>query len=256
MVFVELALIVIGALGILFGRLIQAALSRQRELLADASAVQFMRNPAGLAGALKKIGSAGSKIESAHAGEASHMFFENDLGKPLFGMMATHRRWSNAFAPLIRTGTASSPRSALPLAWNDAGRQAEQGNRPGTLPGLKPRWRPDGLRRGRFAGGTAVGVPFSTEPAVQGKAEQVPRGTGARCRRGALRVAGGLRREPAAEPACRVKAARFPALQTSLPVEKREPSLTPPVTRRRALGSQVRPQLSGLATPAESQTPM
>jgi Zn-dependent protease with chaperone function len=90
LVFVGLALIVIGALGILFGRLIQAALSRQRELLADASAVQFTRNPAGLAGALKKIGSAGSRIESAHAGEASHMFFENGLGKPLFSMMATH----------------------------------------------------------------------------------------------------------------------------------------------------------------------
>lgn len=90
MVLVGLALIVIGALGILFGRLIQAALSRQRELLADASAVQFTRNPAGLAGALKKIGSAGSRIESAHASEASHMFFENGLGKPLFGMMATH----------------------------------------------------------------------------------------------------------------------------------------------------------------------
>lgn len=90
MMFVGLALMVIGALGILFGRLIQAALSRQRELLADASAVQFTRNPAGLAGALKKIGSAGSRIESAHAGEASHMFFENGLGKPLFSMMATH----------------------------------------------------------------------------------------------------------------------------------------------------------------------
>jgi Zn-dependent protease with chaperone function len=89
MLFVGLALIVIGALGILFGRLIQAALSRQRELLADASAVQFTRNPAGLAGALKKIGSVGSMIESGHAGEASHMFFENGLGQPLFGMMAT-----------------------------------------------------------------------------------------------------------------------------------------------------------------------
>lgn len=90
MMFIGLALIAIGALGVLFGRLIQAALSRQRELLADASAVQFTRNPAGLAGALKKIGSVGSKIHSAHAGEASHMFFENGVGQSLLGMMATH----------------------------------------------------------------------------------------------------------------------------------------------------------------------
>ena len=80
----------IGAVGVLFGRLIQAALSRQRELLADASAVQFTRNPAGLSSALKKIGSAGSKIDSAHAVETSHMFFENGLSKPLLGLMATH----------------------------------------------------------------------------------------------------------------------------------------------------------------------
>ncbi len=85
-----LALIVIGAIGMFFGRLIQAALSRQREFLADASAVQFTRNPAGLSGALQKIGGSGSKVESAHAGEASHMFFGNGMGKPFLGALATH----------------------------------------------------------------------------------------------------------------------------------------------------------------------
>ncbi len=85
-----LALIVIGAIGMFFGRLIQAALSRQREFLADASSVQFTRNPAGLSGALQKIGDAGSKVESAHAGEASHMFFGNGMGKPFLGALATH----------------------------------------------------------------------------------------------------------------------------------------------------------------------
>lgn len=85
-----LALIVIGAIGVFFGRLIQAALSRQREFLADASAVQFTRNPAGLSGALQKIGGVGSQVESAHAGEASHMFFGNGLGKPFLGALATH----------------------------------------------------------------------------------------------------------------------------------------------------------------------
>jgi Zn-dependent protease with chaperone function len=90
MMLLGVALLVIGALGVLFGRLIQAALSRQREMLADASAVQFTRNPAGLAGALRKIGSVGARIDSPHAGEASHMFFENGLGKPAFGWLATH----------------------------------------------------------------------------------------------------------------------------------------------------------------------
>lgn len=84
------ALILIGGIGMFFGRLIQAALSRQREFLADASAVQFTRNPDGLSGALQKIGSAGSKLESAHAGEASHMYFGNGMGKPFLGALATH----------------------------------------------------------------------------------------------------------------------------------------------------------------------
>ncbi|MGV8900434.1 MAG: M48 family metallopeptidase [Burkholderiaceae bacterium] len=90
MMLLGLALIVIGAIGVFFGRLIQAALSRQREFLADASAVQFTRNPAGLSGALQKIGSTGSRLVSAHAEEASHMFFGNGLKKSLFGAMATH----------------------------------------------------------------------------------------------------------------------------------------------------------------------
>jgi uncharacterized tellurite resistance protein B-like protein len=87
-----LALLVIGWIGVLFGRLIQAAVSRQRELLADASSVQFTRNPAGLAGALRKIGSLsyGSKLEAAHAEEASHMFFGNGMGESFFHLMDTH----------------------------------------------------------------------------------------------------------------------------------------------------------------------
>ena len=86
---VGLALIVVGWAGVFFGRLIQSAVSRQRELLADAAAVQFTRNSAGLAGALKKIGGLGdgSRIESPHAEEASHLFFANGLGNSLF---ATH----------------------------------------------------------------------------------------------------------------------------------------------------------------------
>jgi Zn-dependent protease with chaperone function len=76
---VGLALFVTGYLGVLFGRMIRAAVSRQREVLADASAVQFTRNPAGLAGALKKIGAAGSAIRDPKGEEVSHFFFASGL---------------------------------------------------------------------------------------------------------------------------------------------------------------------------------
>jgi len=80
----------VGGIGAIFARLIQAAVSRQREFLADASAVQFTREPAGLAGALKKIGgwNEGSSVRSPQALAVSHMFFaEGGLFK--WGM-ATH----------------------------------------------------------------------------------------------------------------------------------------------------------------------
>ncbi|MGJ8694837.1 MAG: M48 family metallopeptidase [Verrucomicrobiaceae bacterium] len=87
---IGLGLIVIGSIGVFFGRLIQAGISRQREFLADASAVQFTRNPSGIAGALKKIGglAGGNKIKTAKASEASHLFF-SDGGLFSFGL-ATH----------------------------------------------------------------------------------------------------------------------------------------------------------------------
>lgn len=72
-----LGMLVIGYTGIFFGNLIKAAVSRQREYLADAASVQFTRNPGGIAGALKKIGglSAGSRMSTASAKEVSHIFF-------------------------------------------------------------------------------------------------------------------------------------------------------------------------------------
>ena len=89
---VGFALILIGGIGVFFGRLIQAAVSRQREFLADAAAVQFTRNPDGIAGALKKIGgvSQGSQLKSAHAAEAGHLFFGNGLKLSFGGAFATH----------------------------------------------------------------------------------------------------------------------------------------------------------------------
>lgn len=88
-----LALLVIGGIGVFFARLIKSAVSRQREYLADAAAVQFTRNPTGLVGALKKIGGwlVGSRILSPAAEQASHMFFGNGLKPSLFeGLFSTH----------------------------------------------------------------------------------------------------------------------------------------------------------------------
>ena len=70
-------LAVVGFAGTFFGNLIKAAVSRQREFLADSSAVQFTRHPGGIAGALRKIGGfvTGSKVENPNAPQASHMFF-------------------------------------------------------------------------------------------------------------------------------------------------------------------------------------
>jgi Zn-dependent protease with chaperone function len=88
-----LVLLVIGYIGVFFGRLIQAAVSRQREFLADASSVQFTRNPGGITGALKKIGGlgeTGSRLSHAHAEELSHMFFGNGISKPFIGLLETH----------------------------------------------------------------------------------------------------------------------------------------------------------------------
>ncbi len=72
-----LALLAIGAIGVFFGRLIQAAVSRERESLADASAVQFTRQTSGIAGALKKIAviTEGSALQNPRRDEVRHMLF-------------------------------------------------------------------------------------------------------------------------------------------------------------------------------------
>ncbi len=87
-----LILMVVGYIGVFFGKLIKSAISRQREFLADAAAVQFTRNPSGLAGALKKINRlvAGSRIMSPHAEEASHFFFVNALSSSFMRLFSTH----------------------------------------------------------------------------------------------------------------------------------------------------------------------
>ena len=85
-----LALYIVGWIGVFFGNLIKAAVSRQREFLADASAVQYTRNPHGIAGALWKIGKFTSRLAHPRATEASHMFFGDGVGHAFLQLFATH----------------------------------------------------------------------------------------------------------------------------------------------------------------------
>jgi Zn-dependent protease with chaperone function/uncharacterized tellurite resistance protein B-like protein len=87
-----LAVWLIGSIGMFFGRLIQAAVSRQREFLADAAAVELTRNPDGLIGALRKVGGldVGGRVEHANAAEAAHLFFANGLSNPFASWFSTH----------------------------------------------------------------------------------------------------------------------------------------------------------------------
>ena len=86
-----LALMLIGYVGLFFGRLIKAAVSRQREYLADASAVQFTRNPDGIAEALIKIrNGVGSHLLSPKAEDMSHMCFGETLSYTFSRLLATH----------------------------------------------------------------------------------------------------------------------------------------------------------------------
>ncbi len=89
---VALAFLIFGSIGQLFARLIKASISRQREYLADAAAIQFTRYPEGIGGALKMIGSSatGSKVESPEGESLSHMFFANGLASHLGGFLSTH----------------------------------------------------------------------------------------------------------------------------------------------------------------------
>jgi len=87
---IGLAMVFAGLIGVFAGRIIQASVSRQREYLADASAVQFTRQTSGIAGALKKIAGlpAGSKIGNPREEEVGHMLFGS--GRSLSSLFATH----------------------------------------------------------------------------------------------------------------------------------------------------------------------
>jgi Zn-dependent protease with chaperone function len=122
---IGLILLAVGSLGVFFGKLIKSAVSRQREFLADASSVQFTRNPGGLANALKKVGSSGSRLDDPNAEDASHFFFANGLTESLFSWMSTHPpleerireldpQWDGKFIPVRLVRNETAPHAAQP----------------------------------------------------------------------------------------------------------------------------------------------
>lgn len=117
LVLLGLALLIIGYVGVFFARLIRAAVSRQREYLADASAVQFTRYPAGIAGALKKIGGLQqqSRIRDPHAEELSHLFFADAFAGSLVNWLATHPPLAERIRRLEPNFDGTFPRT-LPLS--------------------------------------------------------------------------------------------------------------------------------------------
>ena len=113
-------LLAIGYGGTFFGNMIKAGVSRQREYLADASAVQFTRDPSSIADALKKIGglSEGSVMTNRNADQASHMFFGN-VARRFTGLFSTHPpldkriraiepNWQGSFLQAEGSGFAAS----------------------------------------------------------------------------------------------------------------------------------------------------
>jgi Zn-dependent protease with chaperone function len=132
-----LAIMLLGYIGVFFGRLLQAAVSRHRERLADASAVQFTRNPTGLSGALIKIAgvSSGSRLVTPEVEEVAHMLFAAGLPR----LFATHPSIEERLKELNPAFRASELPALAAAAARDAQRlrQADASAAPSTPPPLR-----------------------------------------------------------------------------------------------------------------------
>jgi len=142
---VGLGLLVVGSVGLVFAKMIRSSVSRQREYLADAAAVQFTRYPAGIAGALKKIGglAQGSRIRDAHADECSHLFFGDAFHGAFFNLFATHPPLEKRIARLDPTFDGTFPKTR-PLVETEAALAPSPERKPlrrpaeGILPAVGP----------------------------------------------------------------------------------------------------------------------
>lgn len=109
-VIIGLALYVLGYLGVLFGNILRAAISRQRESLADASAVQYTRNPQGITMALLKIKQQGDAalMQNKHAEDVSHMCFSKARSISITDLFATHPKLEKRIAELDPDGSITA----------------------------------------------------------------------------------------------------------------------------------------------------
>ncbi len=109
-------LLILGYLGVFFGNLIKAAISRQREFLADASAVQFTRNPDSIGGALLKIGgyAYGSQLKNPRTEEASHLMFSNAMGHAFLSALSTHPPLEHRIKAILPHWDGKWPTVTLP----------------------------------------------------------------------------------------------------------------------------------------------
>lgn len=138
---------IIGSIGVFFGTLIKAAVSRQREFLADASSVQFTRNPDGIAGALMKIGDRGSAISQKSAAELSHMC----IGMPVFNFadfdwFSTHPPIEQRIEQILGPGSHHLVRERLKRA--AAAEPMPDGSVPGAFAGFAGAPEPQAWGRG------------------------------------------------------------------------------------------------------------
>jgi len=174
-----LAVMVLGYVGLFFGRLLQAAVSRQRERLADASGVQFTRNPQGLKDALIKIAAMpdGSVLMTPQAEQAAHMFFAEGLNRAF----ATHpplleriRELDPKFdeseiARVAAQMSAESPEVADVGARDFAGTRDYAGAAGGMpLAEGAAGFAPRAASRAAAVGGTAAGAAFASISALTG----------------------------------------------------------------------------------------
>ncbi len=177
-VMVGLVVVVIGYVGLFFGRWIKAAVSRQREFLADASAVQFTRNPDGVSGALKKIGALyASSFMVTDAEEVGHMLFARGMGRQLFATHPPLEERIRAIEPNFRPEELKELAKRLDrhaqarkAEAEQAAARAEQGRGPGGLP-LNPdtlieRIGQPGLSQVMIAAALAASLPRPLERAA------------------------------------------------------------------------------------------
>lgn len=166
---IGLALMVVGYIGYFFGRLIQAAVARSRESLADASAVQFTRQTDGIAGALKKIAifAEGSTLQVANKQEVAHM---------LFGEAGTFNALFATHPPLLQRIRALEPgfreeelaRLAASLQPPTTTAPTTPAATQGVVPGMAmPSVLPAVLASGAVVGGTASAPRFQRAASVR-----------------------------------------------------------------------------------------